>query len=152
MLDDRTVLTGHGPDDILDEIPNIVADITNWVRLLLEEHPERLTTPTTLGAATRLLRTRLDWITRQQWVDELAADIDRVHGTLRRTANYTQGAVHVPAPCPKCDLTTLFRRVGDDGTASIQCRYCYHLIPARHYPSYARLIVDVMIGDTPNTT
>lgn len=149
MLDERTTITGDGPDDIVDEVPNLIADITNWAQLLLDEHPERLDIPATLGGATRLLRTRVDWITRQPWVDEFAEDMRRVHGVLRSTTDYNQGAVHVPAPCPSCGLATLLRSVGDQGDDSIRCRYCWHLIAAEHYPFYARLVVDAMIGDTP---
>lgn len=152
MLDERTMITGSGPDDIVDEVPNVIADITNWVRVLLDDHPERLATPTTLGGAVRLLRTRVDWTTRQPWVDEFAQDIARVHSALRVASNYTQGAVHVPAPCPACGLATLLRSVGDDGTDSIRCRYCYETIKAEHYPFYARMVVDDLLGDTPCAT
>lgn len=78
MLDPRTEINGDGPDDVLDEVPNVMADLHGWSRLVHEEHPDHP------GASRWLLRGYIGWICQQPWVDEFAADIARVHGALRQ--------------------------------------------------------------------
>jgi hypothetical protein len=82
MLDWRTEINGASgadiDDDVLDEVPNVRADLDGWSRIVHEEHPEH-----PRGTGGWFLRTRCDWIVHQPWVDEFAADIARVHGALR---------------------------------------------------------------------
>lgn len=97
MLDPRTEINGSsgatyedGIDhDELDEIPNIGADLGGWYRVLVEEHPDW--EGARVGAwdgwaldVADVLRSRCDWVARQPWVDEFAADVGRVHSALRR--------------------------------------------------------------------
>jgi hypothetical protein len=86
MLDWRTEINGSsgltypdGEDDVLDEIPNVWADLDGWSRIVREEHPDHPG-----GAGAWYLRAWCSWICRQPWVDECAADITRVHAALRR--------------------------------------------------------------------
>jgi hypothetical protein len=92
MLDRRTEINGGSgadiDDDVLDDIPNVGADLGGWVRVLAEEHPDFdgegwNADPIAYAWGADLLRSRCDWVVRQPWVDEFAADIARVHGALR---------------------------------------------------------------------
>jgi hypothetical protein len=85
MLDPRTEINGSpglaypdGEDDVLDEIPNIWADLDGWSRIVQEEHPDHPS-----GDGPWYLRVWCSWICQQPWVDECAMDITRVHTALR---------------------------------------------------------------------
>jgi hypothetical protein len=97
MLDPRTEINGASgavydggvEDDVLDEIPNIGADLGGWVCMLYEQHPDWAGAEwdgevIAYGDGAALLRSRCDWICRQPWVDEFADGIARVHGALRQ--------------------------------------------------------------------
>lgn len=79
MFDPRTEINGASgadiDDDVLDEVPNIHADLEGWWKVVYEEHPDPRGGP---------LRTYVGWIATRPWVDEFASDIARVHGALRR--------------------------------------------------------------------
>jgi hypothetical protein len=127
MLDPRTELNGFGPDDVLDEVPNIAADLHGWVRVAMET----IATPDDLfGYETWLihgdavfLRTRIGWICQQPWVDGFAADIARVHGALARACGDTPAK-----PLGRClDMACggqVFRRSDDPTDGRLQCRTC----------------------------
>lgn len=78
MFDPRTEINGPGEDDVLDEVPNVMADLDGWSRIVQEEHPDH-----PRGYGPWYLRVWCSWICQQPWVDECAADITRVHAALR---------------------------------------------------------------------
>jgi hypothetical protein len=124
MFDHRTGITGSGPDDRLDEIPNIHADLFGWLRILIAEHPDWLEPPDNLIDSVALLRSRCDWICCQAWVDEFAADIMRVHGALRAACG--DNPPRAFAPCPQVvdgDVCGGPLVMYDDGTGA-HCRTC----------------------------
>jgi hypothetical protein len=87
MLDPRTEINGDGPEDRLDEVPNVGADLLGWLRVLIDEYPGRIGIPGQapgVGWAVVLIRTHIGWIATRPWVDEFAADIGRVHSALRQ--------------------------------------------------------------------
>lgn len=126
MLDPRTELNGFGPDDVLDEVPNIRADLWGWVFVLFDEGREMPTEPPsswiTLSFAVTL-RTQIGQICRQPWVDGFAADVQRVHGVLARACGDTPAK-----PLGRClDAACggpVFRRSDDPRDARLQCRAC----------------------------
>lgn len=93
MLDPRTELNGFGPDDVLDEVPNIGEDLGGWWRVVCQERDEFSLPPNVLTQDAKLittaLRTSIGWICRQAWADGFAADIARVHGALARACGDT---------------------------------------------------------------
>lgn len=119
MLDPRTGITGDGPDDVLDEIPNVWADLGGWTRVVHEEHPDH-----PAGYGPWYLRTRCDWICQQPWCDEFARDVARVHGALRQACGDAP-----PRPFAHCPQVVDGRVCGgsiamfDDGTGA-RCAGC----------------------------
>lgn len=124
MLDPRTELNGFGPDDVLDEVPNIGEDLAGWWRVAAQERDELSVPPGAgSGAAATALRTSIGWICRQPWVDGFAADVARVHGALARACG------DQPAkPLGRClDAACggpVFRRSDDPTDGRLQCRTC----------------------------
>lgn len=118
MFDPRTEINGDGPDDVLDEIPNVGADLDGWSRIISTEHPDR-----PRGSGAWFLRTRCDWICRQPWVDEFAADVTRVHGALRQACGDAPGK-----PLGRClDEACggeVFRRSDDPRDPRLRCGRC----------------------------
>jgi hypothetical protein len=127
MLDPRTELNGFGPDDVLDELPNIGEDLAGWWKVMVEEHEYRaivggtgmLITP----AIPRELRGEIGWICRQPWVDEFAADIGRVHGALARACG-DQPAKSLGVCLDAACGGQVFRRSDDPRDGRLQCRTC----------------------------
>jgi hypothetical protein len=127
MLDPRTELNGFGPDDILDEVPNIGEDLAGWWRVVQGEHDYHLVgggQGMLVTAAVAVdLRTYIGWICRQAWVDGFAADIQRVHGALARAC----GDSPAKALGVCLDLACggqVFRRSDDPRDGRLQCRKC----------------------------
>lgn len=143
MLDPRTEINGPGEDDVLDEVPNLHADIGGWARILTEEHPDALADPATLTEAAALLRSRCDWIVQQTWVDEFAGDVQRVHQALRLACRDTP-----PVSVGQCiTITTTGECRGDvypttdhDGVRCSRCSRIYR------GPDLARLHVAQAVG------
>lgn len=121
MFDPRTELNGFGEDDLLDEVPNIGADLAGWATVVFEEHPEH-PWPNGVRAVTHL-RQWIGWICRQPWVDGFALDIARVHGALARACGDTPAkalGICLDAACGG----QVFRRSDDPRDGRLQCRTC----------------------------
>jgi hypothetical protein len=72
-----------------------------WVQLLVDDHPLHDVELGSLVDAARLLRTHAGWLCGQPWIDEAAAEVDRLHRQLRIAVGDTP-----PKPIAKCwDLT-----------------------------------------------
>lgn len=131
MLDRRTEINGPGKDDVMDEIPNVWADIDGWARVLLAENLDVFTPTFPVGATSNsiaaqlaaLLRSRCDWICRQPWVDEMAKDVARVHSALRRACGDAP-----PRSMGRClDMACggeVFRRGDDPRDPRLRCAVC----------------------------
>lgn len=125
MLDPRTEINGSSgasdDDDVLDEIPNVWADLGGWARVLMEENPVAVPLG---GGWAAFLRSWCSWICQQAWVDEFAADMARVHAALRQACGDAPGR-----PFAHCPQVIEARVCGgwiamfDDGTGA-QCRTC----------------------------
>lgn len=76
-------------------------------------------------------------------VAEALHDLDR---DIRRGLGKTDPRRHLPVPCPQCQLLTLTRSLTSDGTDSVECRGCGHVIRAEHYGLWTRILVDEAIG------
>lgn len=127
MLDPRTELNGFGPDDVLDEIPNVAADLGGWWRVVCQERDDFSLPPNVLTQdakrITTALRTNIGWICRQPWVDGFAADITRVHGALARACGDSPAkslGICLDLACGG----QVFRRSDDPRDARLQCRTC----------------------------
>lgn len=127
MLDPRTEINGAGPDDVVDEVPNIGEDLAGWWRVVQEERHYRIVAggQGTLPTAPIVvdLRTSIGWICEQPWVDEFAADITRVHGALRAVCGDAP-----PRAAGRClDQAcggAVFRRSDDPRDPRLQCSVC----------------------------
>lgn len=118
MLDPRTELNGPGQDDIVDEVPNVYADLQGWSRVVHEEHPDHPG-----GHGAWYLRSWIGWICRQPWVDELARDVGRVHRALRQACGDGPGKSH--GTCLKAGCGgEVFRRSDDPQDPRLRCERC----------------------------
>lgn len=127
MLDPRTELNGDGPDDLIDEIPNIYADLQGWWQVVRNELGTGPQKETHYRPPARAfvwhLSVRDRWICRQDWVDEFAATVARIHAVLARACGDT-----APKAWGRClDQACsghVFRRSEDPRDARLQCRTC----------------------------
>lgn len=76
---------------------------------------------------------------------EALYDLDR---DIRRGLGKTDPRRHLPVPCPSCELLTLTRSLDSDGTDSVECRSCDHVIRAEHYGLWTRILVDEALGES----
>lgn len=76
---------------------------------------------------------------------EALYDLDR---DVRRGLGKTDPRRHLPVPCPQCELLTLTRSLDTDGTDSVECRACDHVIRAEHYGLWTRMLVDDVLGES----
>lgn len=121
-LDYRTVTHDHrGPDDEADSVPSILGTLHYLARWIAEEADDlRPSHAPTIAREAAYLRARIDWTTGQQWVDELADELRRLHGHCRRLAG--DPPPKPVAPCPDCD-GPLWPR-GDNETVAVRCGDC----------------------------
>lgn len=123
-LDPRSVPHAIGPDDVDGDVRSILGTltgITGWVadeRRRLDEAPEASRTPTIAGEVRYLLG-RVDWCTRQVWVDDLAEDLRQLH---RQVVTLAGDSTRPLAPCPDC--TGPLWPVGDSDTVAVRCSDC----------------------------
>jgi len=128
MLDPRTEINGASgainpdgvDDDVVDEIPNIEADLGGWLQVLNEQHPDGPWWLRDNQANAALLRSRCDWICQQPWVDEFAADIARVHSALRAACRDEPQRPVADCPCGG----QLYRRSDDPVDPRLRCSAC----------------------------
>lgn len=123
MFDPRTGINGDGPDDELDEVPNVWADLFGWATVLIDEKPEYLVMPQYVRNVPPLLRTRLGWIATRPWVDAFALDIARVHGALRRACKDAPPAAAGPCLRAGCG-GKVYRRSDDPQDPRLRCASC----------------------------
>lgn len=92
MTDPRTTWTET------DRIHNPLVVVESWARMVREDvgmtPPD---TPATIHGEVDLLIKRLDFITRQEWVDEFWKELREVHGQLKSV-----NGEHRPVPVGKC--------------------------------------------------
>ena len=123
-LDSRSVPHAIGPDDVDGDVRSILGTltgITSWVadeRRRLDEAPEPSRTPTIAGEVRYLLG-RIDWCTRQVWIDDLAEDLRQLH---RQVVTLAGDSNRPLAPCPNC--TGPLWPIGDTSTVAVRCGDC----------------------------
>lgn len=126
MLDPRTELNGFGPDDVLDEVPNVRADLWGWMFVLFDEGREMPTDPPTTWSTVAFavtLRTNIGQVCRQPWVEGFALDVARVHGALARACGDTP-AKSLGICLDQACGGQVFRRSDDPRDGRLQCRTC----------------------------
>lgn len=100
---------GHDPVGA-DDTPSIPSLLDAWVRIVLEEHPDRLHGPdSTISACAAWLIIRLDWIAAQEWVPEICREVDSLTSSINGAAPWLPAPEAKPlyTPCPKCELRAL---------------------------------------------
>lgn len=127
MLDPRTELNGFGPDDVLDEVPNIGEDLAGWWRVVQGEQDYHLVGGghgmlVTASVAVDL-RTSIGWICRQSWVDGFALDIARVHGALARACGDAPAKSFGKCIRAACE-GWVYRRSDDPTDGRLRCARC----------------------------
>lgn len=122
--------------DILDilrtdaEHLNGLESMEGWCRIVIEERrfswPEPLDTVAgRLATACAFLRTHLDWITTQAWVDEMDSEVQILHRTLRSAVEPEGRWVKTRIPCTTQDCTgELWWDCLDPGNRALTCRAC----------------------------
>ncbi|MGH7743307.1 MAG: hypothetical protein ACREQ5_00595 [Candidatus Dormibacteria bacterium] len=144
---------GHPAEWASDTLRDI-ADKLNTIEDDLREHLHHDPAVHPGHAENRRVALALDYLTN--WFDELcvfpgapdaAIELNDLHHGIRSTMGYGSKFVHMPVPCPSCDLLTLFRvlTVGND---QIDCRNCGEVIGAEHYGLWTRILVDEALDTT----
>lgn len=127
MLDPRTEINGDGPDDVLDEVPNIGEDLAGWWRILQEERYYRAVAGgqgmIVMPDVAAELRSNIGWICRQPWVDEFAQDVSRVHGALRQVCGDAPSKALGRCLDAGCG-GEVFRRSDNPHDARLRCGRC----------------------------
>ena len=132
----------HDPDGDQTGMVPVVWTLDTWVRdwrdTLWPNH--RLPAPT-VATLCGWLRNRLDDACDQHpAIAEFAGDITRVHTDLRRVLGLLPLRHRLHAPCPQCDMLTLYR---DDGADYVECGSCGRVWSE---DEYARLVI-VIAGE-----
>lgn len=127
----------HDPHGDQGGMLPVAARLDQWVRdwrdSLWPDH--RLPAPTVAGLAD-WLRHRLDVACdRHPAVDEFADEMRQVVADLRGVLGLRRLRHRLPAPCPDCDMRTLYR---DDGADYVECGMCHRLWTEAEY---ARLVI-----------
>lgn len=118
MFDPRTEINGPGDDDILDEIPNVWADLNGWSGIVHQEHPDQ-----PAGSGAWFLRVWCSWIVTRPWVDEFAVDVTRVHAALRQACGDAPGKALGHCLDAACG-GQVYRRSDDPRDPRLRCGHC----------------------------
>lgn len=133
--DHRSRSTGDGPDDVDGAVRSILGTlhgIATWVRT-----EQQVTEPRGQLDVSReigWLLPQIEWCSTQQWVDELAADINELHHEARRLAGDSPPRPVGDCLSPKCDGQVFPSLVPDtrdphgprvDGGRCSRCDYAY---------------------------
>lgn len=119
-----------------------VGTVRDWVRMVQEERGVGPRNWTFAGCREHLVRWH-DWITRQPWSDEYAAEMHEGYRTARRLSGRTDPPDRLPVACPVCedeaDEALLLHRIDvaerdaivasaglvrPNGGAHVQCERC----------------------------
>ena len=127
----------HDPDHDQAGHTPVVWILDSWARdwqaTLCPDHQLPATTVATLAG---WLGDRLDLACDQHpAIDEFADEIRRTVAALRGVLGHTHLRHRLPAPCPDCDMLTLYR---DDGADWVECGSCHRLWSEDEYPWLVR--------------
>jgi len=101
-----------GADNLSLSIPGV---LEGWVDIVLDQHPDRgLTGPeSTIAGCAAWLGVRLDWITEQEWVNPMSAEVDELISRANAAVPWLppiERQDYRPTPCNKCDKRALLWR------------------------------------------
>lgn len=68
-----------------------------------------------------------------------------LHQKIRRSLGHTRIHYHITAPCPRCNMLTLFRTVDRSSADTIHCRNCDHRVSEDHFAFYVRVLLDRLV-------
>lgn len=88
------------------------------------------------------LQPRVPQLSTYPGAQDTARELTELHGRIRGALGQTRDRQHVAAPCPDCELLTLYRTVDRSTTDEITCENCHRTITAEHYGLYARIVLD----------
>ena len=119
------------PDDQYGHL-SVATVLDQWVRdwrdLLWPDH--HLPVPTVSTLAGWLRRRLDDACDRHPAIDSFADELRSIRSTLRTTFGYGRYVDRLPAPCPDCDMMSLYR---DDGASWVECGNCGRLWSENEY-------------------
>lgn len=143
---------GH-PAEWASDTAALIAYVLNEVEDGLREHqgddpaPHPGTMePRRVVHAIRYLQPRVDKLATYPGAQATARELVDLHGQVRGALGHARQRQHVAAPCPECDLLTLYRTVDRSTVDEITCEACGHRIAAEHYGLYARIVLDEAIA------
>jgi hypothetical protein len=104
-------------------VPAVVA---SWLLLVADELPIKSQLPSSVPAQMDLLRKQLDWIGRQDWVDDFWREMTELHKALKAALHdheYVRmaGGCYLPDDAGARCGGALIRRNGD---TSVKCSRC----------------------------
>lgn len=108
---------GHHDPVGADNSLSIPGVLDGWIEVVLAEHPDRgLHGPEATIAACAawlLARGRFEWITAQEWIDEMCREIDELVSRANAAVPWVPPPIredYRPTPCEKCDKRALVWR------------------------------------------
>lgn len=128
LTDPRTTWTEETP------VHNPLTVVESWARMVREDVGEKPPDgPATITGEVALLIRRLDWITRQGWVDEMWKELKEARANLRDF-----NGQHKPLPIGKCptlveDGTCNTPLFGPPDGEDIRCRGCSRVWTRREW-------------------
>lgn len=66
------------------------------------------------GRETRYLTSRLDWVSREPYANDIFDEALQLKATLTRAASADEANQRISTVCPRCDMRTLTRLNGED--------------------------------------
>jgi hypothetical protein len=139
---DRITLGEHAssPSPQGDNQDELVRWFMDWCEAIAElrggERTWRGGETQRLSIAVAYLHTHLMWALESPDIGlDLGQEVIKVRANLRRVTSVGQGPRHCPAPCPRCDMRTLFQH--QEGKRSwVQCHSCDRIMSTDEYGSW----------------
>lgn len=139
---------GH-PAEWASDTAALIAAVLNDVEDGLREHlgddpPPHpgSSEPGRVAHAHRYLSPRVDKLAEYPGAEATATELTALHGRIRGALGQTRHRQPVAAPCPDCDLLTLYRTVDRSTVDQIECEHCGRTITEQQYGLYARIVLD----------
>lgn len=141
---------GH-PAEWASDTADQIAAVLGWTHDALADHLGDTPPPhpgtaelRRVRAAWNYLECRIPQLALSDFAADVAIELGELHRQIRVRLGMALPRQVLPTPCPACELRTLVRWM-DIGRDQIECGNCGHAIDEKHYPFYARVVLDTII-------
>lgn len=138
---------GHPAEWASDQKADIAAKLHGWESALRDYLHHSPAVPETSAERVRVssgleyLALRFDDLCVFPGADDAAVELSELHTTIRGALGQFDRPVHLAAPCPACELLTLFRSTFAGGER-ITCRSCGVEVDADQYQSHIKTLAN----------